>query len=266
MSAVREASAADIIARDLLADIVTRTAVRPIGKNRSGAKRKRRGVHGTRAPPKRRAPPSVLGRVTVLARPRQLDVLPMTDALVVPAETEMRVMHCAFAQALKKVHPPPADTVGAASVFVPVATVDMDNEQLRWGMDAPLCSAGGLCVATRLTNAPGPLHAYTPPSGDNSSDLCLLCLRLHVEMINKASLTISEATSSAVLHPPFTNLMNCPGGYHDWAMGVTPNHQRLFDRQCSIVGSCPNLTVKYSPLDKTWWVDQSEIIWTPDFR
>ena len=225
------------------------------------------GVHGPRAAPKRRPPPSVQKRVSALAQPRQLEVLHMSDTLIVPAQTEMNVMHNAFAQALKKVHPPPTNAEGSqAAVFVPIATVDMDNEQLRWGLSAPVCSAAGLCVATRLTNAPGPLHAYSPPSGDNSSDLCLLCLRLHVEMINKASLSITDATSSAVLHPPFTNLMNCPGGYHDWAMGVTPNHQRLFDRQCSIVGSCPNLTVKYSPLDKTWWVDQSEIIWTPDFR
>lgn len=244
---------ADVVARELLADVVAPTST------------KHRRACSARSGPsaKRKRPASLDGVSTTLTRPRETEVAEMTSRPV--ATNEMGVMHSAFAQALTRVHRHRLRP-GEPPVFVPTATVDMDNEQLRWGRDAPLCAAAGLCVATRLTNAPGPLHAYRPPAGENSCDLCLLCLRMHVEMINKATAALAGHAPTAVLHPPFTNLVNCPGGYHAWALGVSPNGQRLFDRQCSIVGSCPNLTVKFSPLDDVWWVDQSEIIWTPDFR
>jgi hypothetical protein len=182
----------------------------------------------------------------------------------------MEVMHRTLARALEQSHQPSSSSkrrpsvsaAGTADAFVPVCTVDMDNEQLRWGRAAPLCTAGQACVATRLAHAPGPLHAFT--AAGCAPTLCLLCLRLHAEMINKATMAASGTTAS--LMPPYTNLVNCAGGYFDWAMGVDPNSQRVFSRQCAIVGACPNLTVQYSPLDKVWWVDQSAIIWRPDFR
>lgn len=244
---------ADTVARELLADLVV-----PGGGSAS-----RRPFSGRVTTAKRKRPASLDAAVTALTRPRESEVMGMTSRVV--ATNEMGVMHSAFAQALTRVHRHRLRP-GEPPVFVPTATVDMDNAQLRWGRSTPLCAAGNLCVATRLTNAPGPLHAYEPPAGENSCDLCLLCLRMHVEMINKATAALAGHAPTAILHPPFTNLVNCPGGYHAWALGVTPNGQRLFDRQCSIVGSCPNLTVKFSPLDDVWWVDQSEIIWTPDFR
>lgn len=179
----------------------------------------------------------------------------------------MEVMHRTLAKALDSAHVDSTRRTGSKSkqMFVPTCTVDMDNEQLRWGRkDVPLCTAGQACVATRLAHAPGPLHAFTSNLSPNPS-LCLLCIRLHAQMINKA--TIAALNVQASLVPPFTNLVNCPGGYHDWALGVNTKDQRVFSRQCAIVGACPNLKVRFSPLDNVWWVDQSEIVWRPtDFR
>jgi hypothetical protein len=177
----------------------------------------------------------------------------------------MEVMHRSLAKALDSTHLDTNRRNYYRHVFVPVCTVDMDNTQLCWGRaDVPLCTAGQACVATRLAHAPGPLHAFTSDLSPTPS-LCLLCLRLHAQMINKA--TIASLNVQASLMPPFTNLVNCAGGYHDWALGVNTDTQRVFSRQCAIVGACPNLKVRYSPLDKKWWVDQSEIIWQPtDFR
>ena len=176
----------------------------------------------------------------------------------------MEVMHRSLAKALDGTHIDIHKRNYYKHLFVPVCTVDMDNEQLCWGRDVPLCTAGQACVATRLAHAPGPLHAFTYDLSP-SPTLCLLCIRLHAQMINKA--TLASLNVQASLVPPFTNLVNCAGGYHDWALGVNTDSQRVFSRQCAIVGACPNLKVRYSPLAKKWWVDQSEIIWKPsDFR
>ena len=175
----------------------------------------------------------------------------------------MEVMHRTLAKALNSTHSEKCRP--AKATFVPICTVDMDNEQLRWDRaGVPLCTAGQACVATRLAHAPGPLHAFTSAVSPNPS-LCLLCIRLHAQMINKATMAISNVQASLV--PPFTNLVNCAGGYYDWALGVNTSTQRVFSTQCAIVGACPNLKVRHSSLDHVWWVDQSEIIWRPsDFQ
>ena len=210
---------------------------------------------------------SVLNVLTTVAADKSLSTPEMMHPNLATSQEHvqrMELMHRNLAKALNSTHLNTGKQSNLGRVFVPVCTVDMDNEQLCWGRDVPLCTAGQACVATRLAHAPGPLHAFTSELSPTPS-LCLLCIRLHAQMINKA--TLAALNVQASLMPPFTNLVNCAGGYHDWALGVNTSSQRVFSRQCAIVGACPNLKVRYSPLDKKWWVDQSDIVWQPpDFR
>lgn len=129
----------------------------------------------------------------------------------------------------------------------------------------PPCTAGAACVALSLTHTQGVLGAFLLPGQEpTSGSLCLLCTRLHAQLMNESFAEIFDPNGSApLILPPLSNLVDCPGGYYGWALGVSASNQRCFSRTCSIVGSSPLLTVKYSPISKMWWVDQADIMWRP---
>ena len=219
-----------------------------------------RGVKGVAA----KLPPSIVQDFKQLAADRRGSVGVMTSAQVVSGLHET---HSAFAQALSATH----RTDSAVDTFVPLSTVEHDNTQLMWNRKdgSALCSANHACDATHLKHSQGPLNAYLlPGQAPETGTLCLLCLRLHSELLNAELNAIDPAGLVLSLMPPFTNLVNVPGGYCEWALGVTPGNHRVFDRQCAIVGSSPYLQARYSVHDDQWWVDQSQIVWTPgkDFR
>jgi len=206
--------------------------------------------------------------------------LPMSDPQLATTKTfnaKLMSMHSALARAM-------LDNAGQTAThrqkglltMVPVSTTDHDNIQLEWGRGVPLCAAGGACEATKLPRSRGPLHMYCPPTCDGgeptmSTKLCLLCIRLHSEMLCKELVALQPegAHLPSSLLPPFTNIVNAPGGYNDWSLGVSANNHGLFDRQCSIVGASPLLEVRHSPLNAKWRVCQDRLIWyptPPDFR
>lgn len=193
--------------------------------------------------------------------------------------TTLKGMHSALARALMANVAPRANVSSADTQYpvVPVSSAEHDSRQLEWGRSEPLCAAGAACEAAKLLQSQGPLHVYCPPTCDgkpavvSDSNLCLLCIRLHAEMMCKelSALQPADAMVPSMLLPPFTNIVNAPGGYYMWSLGVSAVNHGLFDRQCSIVGASPLLTVKYSPLEKKWWVCQDKLVWQPsprDFR
>ena len=213
-------------------------------------------------------PASVERVVSTLTADRTLDAQLMHDAATAGAtrhhSEQLGEMHSAFSQVLLSAHNSRVKGGHGAS-FVPICSVDWDNSQLRWGRaGVPLCSSRGACEALKLTLNQGPLPAFLLPGQPASTgSMCLLCTRLHAQMLNDAMAMIDPGARAPILMPPCTNLTNCAGGYHAWSLGITPNTQRIFDRQCSIVGASALLAVRYSPKDGVWWVDQGPLVWAP---
>lgn len=213
-------------------------------------------------------PASVKRVVTALIADRTLEAQLMHDSASAGATRthteQLGEMHTAFSQVLLSAHNSRVKGAQAAS-FVPICSVDWDNTQLRWGRaGVALCSSKGACEAMKLTLNQGPLPAFLLPGQPASTgSMCLLCTRLHAQMLNDAMAMIDAGARAPILMPPCTNLVNCFGGYHAWSLGVTPDTQRIFDRQCSIVGASALLTVRYSPKDAVWWVDQGPLVWAP---
>jgi hypothetical protein len=211
-----------------------------------------------------RVPPSVANVLNKLINKRTTEEqLMFNPTTMFTPENDLLTMHTAFAQSLVACHSNSDRGVGG---FVgPVCSVDYDNTQLFWGRPGvPDCSAQGACVALSLTHNQGVLQAFLLPGQDNASgSLCLLCTRVHAQLMNESCTLIDKSGTAPLILPPLTNLVDCPGGYYSWALGVTPQTQRCFSRTCSIVGSPALLTVRYSPLSKRWWVDQEKIMWRP---
>jgi hypothetical protein len=218
--------------------------------------------------PKRNVPASVDRVVSILTADRTLDMQLMHDADTAGATrmhtSQLCEMHTAFSQVMLSAHNSRVKG-GQSASFVPICSVDWDNSQLRWGRrDVPLCSSNGACEALKLTLNQGPLPAFLLPGQPASTgSMCLLCTRLHAQMLNDAMAMIDNGARAPILMPPCTNLTNCFGGYHAWSLGVTPDTQRIFDRQCSIVGTSALLAVRYSAKDGVWWVDQGPLVWAP---
>jgi len=239
---------------------------------------KRRRKH---RPPQRHVPAGVAMQVTSCVVPKE--GLEYATAKHLPLNhgfhTKLKGMHSALARALlaNTASRGAKSASASAPVVVPVSSAEHDSLQLEWGRDGPLCAAGSACEAAKLTQSQGPLHAYCPPVCNSqppthpTCNLCLLCIRLHTEMLCKElrALQPPNVALASTMLPPFTNLVNAPGGYYAWCLGVSAVNHGLFDRQCSIVGASPLLTVKYSPLEEKWWVCQEKLIWRPsplDFR
>lgn len=211
--------------------------------------------------------PSAMAALERIASNRALDSeLLSPDLIPSRYKTQLTYMHTAFAEALAAAH---KNKSGQPTSFTPIIGVDWDNKQLVWNRPGvPICSAASACVATNLTLSQGPLNAFLLPGQPPSSgSLCLLCTRMHAELLNHSfdiiSGTSAASSASALLLPPTNNLVDVPGGYHSWALGVTPQNCRAFDRACSIVGSSGALRVCYSPINSTWWVDQGSLVYSP---
>lgn len=202
--------------------------------------------------------------------------LKKTDVKFRPqVQSKLRKMHSVLAKVLSTGTKRHSKDIGRTCnpAIVPLSSAEYDSSQLEWGREGvPLCAAGEACEAVKLVGAQGPLHVYISPSLENGekpsdSNLCLLCLRLHSEMMCKELGALQPDGLDEVptmLLPPFTNLVNCPGGYYDWSLGVSAQNHSVFSRQCSIVGASPLLTVNYSPLKKKWHVCQDALIWKPN--
>jgi hypothetical protein len=202
----------------------------------------------------------------VTDRTLQLQLLQEEDTCVRSCQHTAKLgeMHTAFSHVLLSAHNSRVKG-GQNAAFVPICSVDWDNSQLKYGRPGvPLCSSKGACEALKLTLNQGPLHAFLLPGQPaTTGSMCLLCTRLHAQLLNDAMAMIDVGARAPILMPPCTNLVNCFGGYHAWALGVAPNTQRIFDRGCAIVGSSALLSVRYSPKDKIWWVDQGPLVWSP---
>lgn len=184
---------------------------------------------------------------------------------VLPLEKQISTVMSACSQALAAAHGHSADV----NAFVPISTATHDDKQLVFGKKdgTSLCTAGNACQALKLKNAPGPLNGFLLEGQDpKNATFCLLCLRLHLETLNSQLLAIDPKNKSGCLDAPFTNLQNVPGGYFCEAMGVKESVNRIFNRQCSIVGANANLEVQYCPSDGTWFVNQDILKWKgPNF-
>ena len=161
---------------------------------------------------------------------------------------------------------------------VAIATVEHDRTQLVWSDNrSDDCISGGGCVAAQLANAPRdvgggrPLPRYRFPGEHGKQEgggFCLLCIRADAQAMVKVYSSIVACSTrqiggAAVALPPFQNLVNCPGGYTEQSLGVTPN-QTVFS-PVSIVGIDIPMTVRVSPRGDVY-VDQSAAEWETQQR
>lgn len=212
-------------------------------------------------------PPSSVTLLRRVAGDRALDNGHISPSLIPSRyQTQLKQMHNAFAEALAVAH---KDKTDQSTTFTPVVSVEHENTQLVFGREGvPLCSAASTCVAANLTASQGPLNAYLlPGQPPDTGMLCLLCTRAHAQLLNQSFENIggcgSSCPPSAVLLPPTNNLVDVPGGYHSWALGVTPQNCRAFNRACNIVGSAGSLRVRYARATNTWFVDQASLVYQP---
>lgn len=193
--------------------------------------------------------------------------------LTLPAAALAPVASTAFVEActLALADAPPAEDKG----LVPISTVEWDNHNLEWGRvgpDGPLpdCSYGEQCRATELPNAPGPLQVYLTQeeeaalkSGEGvPGHACLLCIRADanaLDMLYRQTVRNSGLQTGRPLFvcPPFQNLVNCPGGYIEAAIGAHAGPVL----PVNIVGVTNQLTVRRHPHSGKHFVDQGGIVW-----
>lgn len=189
------------------------------------------------------------------------------------------------------------------SVCPPVSTSDHDNEMLYYTRiygktPAPLCAHGPEgCVGAMLPKSPGPLPIYLTMSEEKaaraseseanrifsetgSKSLCLLCIRAEANAL-ASGLSEKLVNSAEELHrhvaimPPFTNLVDVPGGYFDWAIGVSPHKMPQISFSTVVTGNPVQnngesaLTVQYNRAltadgrELGLHVNQDAIIWRP---
>ena len=116
--------------------------------------------------------------------------------------------------------------------------------------------------------APGPLPYYVPMGCKRSEyeqpAFCLLCIRADAAAVSTVYQSVVKSSQlelgrAAVVLPPFQNLVNCPDGYFEAALGVRPSP--LLFTPVAIVGTSVPLVVAESGGVK--YVDQSAAEWTP---
>ncbi len=159
----------------------------------------------------------------------------------------------------------------APAASIPVCTVADDNKMLVWDDDDHPCASGRDCVAAHLANAPGPLPFWVPPGKTRSTyaqpAFCLLCIRTDAAALVAVYRRILSSAATdlgrvAVTLPPFQNLVRCPGGYRESALGVRPDH--FLFAPVSIAGSSFPMDVVVDPLTGKTRVDQTAAVWTPN--
>lgn len=169
------------------------------------------------------------------------------------------------------------------SSMVCISTVPHENRQLEWGRKnnnkcVPLCDYSDECEALSLRGNQGPLHAYLTPlqqkAFDASGELpegpyfCLLCIRRDIHAFQLAFSTVMnnqlQSGRGTFVIPPFKNIVNAPGGYHESAMSV--KEDVFMPIPVHICGVSGTLQVRYDPSKEKWFVDQGSIVYQGDIR
>ena len=172
------------------------------------------------------------------------------------------------------------------NVNICVSTVDHENGQLEWGRVSkkhchvciPLCDYEEECEAQSLRGNQGPLGTYLTPSQQELFDetgevpegpyFCLLCIRrdIHAYQLAYSSATNShlQAGRGTFVIPPFKNIVNAPGGYHESVMSV--KEDVFMPIPVFICGVSGTLQTRYDPVRKIWFVDQGSIVFQGDIR
>lgn len=174
---------------------------------------------------------------------------------------------------------------GKLEFMSPLHSAAHDSTQLRWqrtdstGKMLPNCANADMCAALSLRHNQGPLQMCLSPSEQEEFEktgavpqgngLCLLCIRETCESTSLArrhSVACSAHTqlSSFLIAPGFHNAVGCAGGYDASCIGSGPACGSGYVTQGNIVGSCRSkLRVLMDPATRTFYVDQSQLFWSP---
>ena len=158
---------------------------------------------------------------------------------------------------MDEIMPPMLTTEGPLSI--PVATVECDNRNLEF--DRPgvkLCAKGCECAAFLIHGPPSkPLGEYDGPG--KHSGLCLLCIRMQIATLMQMHRSHGSRPPIALL-PPFTNLVDTPGGYCKRFMTVTPADVAIVKGGVFIMGCPVQFNKNFSSLTNRWFVDQGAAV------
>ena len=176
--------------------------------------------------------------------------IPMTPELVQAHEHTVAV--------LNTLSPPHLTNDGVLAI--PVVTVETDNENLVFQRDGcKQCTKQDECVAHLVNGHPSlPLDEYSGPGAHGG--LCILCIRMECAMLVQMHRMCGSAPVTPLL-PPFTNLVDCPGGYRKSAMAVTPADQNIIKGGVHIMGVPATLVKTYSPITKKYFIDQGHAVY-----
>lgn len=165
---------------------------------------------------------------------------------------------------------------------VPVSLSHHEDRMLEYGRDVPLCALGDeACAALQVPGNQGPLNIYVmpsvqalldqglpPPAPFSPDATCLLCIRRDVHaavlawnaLVPNPSVAINRC---ACVPPPFSNLVDVPGGYIRQAMAQAHDDDgkpgtNVFG-PVSIVGCHAQLQARVNPETQRFYIDQSSI-------
>ena len=134
------------------------------------------------------------------------------------------------------------------------------------------------CAALDYAANQGPLPIYLLPSVQDAFDrgekshaledpnaVCLLCLRrdMHAACLAWEAMVPNPSKQihrNAVIPPPFTNMVDVPGGYRSTAM--IPHASMIFS-PAHMVGVSGEIKIAYCPQRKTFYFDQTAITCNP---
>lgn len=146
-------------------------------------------------------------------------------------------------------------------IRVEVKTVEDDNRNLIFQRPGRKdCVKGRGCAAFLIEGPPQlPLSVYDGPSGDETG-LCLLCIRTRVSVMCQMFKNEGCKPCTALL-PPFTNICNASGGYHEKFMGIVPSEQETISGGVYIMGSSTTFSKRYDAENRRFYIDQGESIY-----
>lgn len=190
----------------------------------------------------------------------QLLMTQRTKGIDVPIEMspEMVQSHKDTLEVLNTISPPHLTEEGPLAI--PIVTVETDNENLVFEREGCAeCSKKGECVAHLVNGPPDlPLNEYTGPGAHGG--MCILCIRMECAMLVQMHRMCGSKPVSALL-PPFTNLVDCPGGYNRSAMAVTPADQSIIKGGVHIMGMPASLVKTFNPMTSKWFIDQGAAVY-----
>lgn len=171
---------------------------------------------------------------------------------------QLQKAHKDTLEILDMLSPPHLSSTGPLAI--PIVTVEIDNENLVFDREGvPLCSKMEDCCAHLIQGPPStPLNVYTGPGAHGN--LCLLCLRMETSMLVQMHRMCGSQPTTALL-PPFTNLVNCVGGYKASACAVTPKDQAIIAGGVHIMGNPVTFRKNFNAISKKWFIDQTESVY-----